>query len=97
MVWIHLCSIMRSFKTFSNLMFLDSFPPKEQEVLIFLARGSLKTKPFMLDVSMRVHEFKFRQTWYKPVSKMLPVMPFSTENPQCDIFQNNSDLIFVLK
>lgn len=46
---------------------------------------------------MRVHEFKFRQTWYKPMSKLLPVMFFCTQNPQCDIFQSNSDLIFVLK
>lgn len=46
---------------------------------------------------MRVHEFKFRQTWYNPMSKLLPVMFFSTQNPQCDDFQSNSDLIFVFK
>lgn len=51
----------------------------------------------MLDLSMRVHEFKFRKTWYKPMSKVLPVLFFSTRNPQCYIFQRNSDLIFVLK
>lgn len=40
---------------------------------------------------MRVHEFKFRQTWYKPMSKLLSVIFFPTQNPQCDSFQNNSD------